>query len=268
MKHFITIIAILLVSFILVRRKHEMYTQVDRQKIHTVFTDYNDAATANLHKYLMFTILNELDDNTSGKLSNVNMLVDTLNIPRSAANAWTHYETVNEFDTMLETAYNSGESGLSVRDRMMLRAIALPGIDFTVDSPLYPITFTDENVPDYSSNVIQESGKTPKEMLLFCFKTYEIIVHAFDVSFQNGSGTGGTGLPPETIDYINSYLPDKYAPKFNRDDPTEFLSLLSATGSNLGDKMRWVYKALSLGPAYISRLAETKWKLDLSWTPT
>jgi hypothetical protein len=256
MKHFVTLVAILLVSFILVQRNHEMYTNDDRQKIHTVFTGYNAAATANLQKYLMFTILNELDGNTTGKISNVNMLVDTLNIPRTSANAWTHYETVNDFDTMLETAYNSGESGLSVRDRMVLRAIALPGIDFTIDSPLNPITFTSENVPDYSSNVIQESGKTPKEMLLFCFKTYEILIKAFDTL---------SGLTPEAIDYINSYLPDKYAPKFNRDSPTEFISLLSATDS---DKMRWVYKAISLGPAYIARLAETKWKLDLTWTPT
>lgn len=253
----------IILTVLILTRVREKYTTADRTKIYTLFTSagYTGTVLDNMRKYLIKVIINELEDDSANKLSNVNLLVDTLNTGRT--NPWTHYSTVNEFDTMLETAYTSGDSGLTARDRMVLRAIASPGIDMTLENLLAPITYTSEGVPDFSTTIINESGKTSKEMLLFCFKI-------IDKLMNERTPSAGTGVPwtPEIVDYINSYIPNSFTPKYDRNNPTELNRTFEPMSlSDVPTKGIWLWKAITLGPAYIANLAENKWRLDLDWTP-
>jgi len=246
------IIAMFIIFFLLIlNRYREKYTSTDRDKIHQVLSGYD---RINLIKYMNNTIINELENNTTGKLSNVNLLVDTLSTGRSTP--WAHYTTVEEFDTMLATAWKpAGESALSSRDRMVLRAIAMPGIDFTVDTPLNPITYTNEYVPDFSADIIRESGRSARDMLLFCFKAIEKI-------YNNQT----SGMTPEVVDFLNSYLPDTFSPKFDRNNIASVNDAFEGR-TGLDAKTIWIFKAMVLGPCYIAQLAENKWRLDLTWRP-
>ena len=253
----------IILTVLVLTRVREKYTYTDRNKIHQLFTGagYTGTTLDNIRKYLIKVIINELEDDTANKLSNVNLLVDTLNTGRT--NQWAHYATVSELDTMFETAYTSGESGLTARDRMVLRAIALPGIDMTVDSILAPITYTSEGVPDFSTTIINESGKTSKEMLLFCFKIVDKLLNE-----RNPSDGSGVPWTPEIINYINSYIPNSFTPKYDINNLTELNQTFEPmTIGDIPAKGIWLHKAVTLGPAYIANLAENKWRLDLDWTP-
>jgi hypothetical protein len=219
---------------------------------------YTGVTRDNMRRYLIKLIINELENDTTNQLSNVNLLVDTLNTGRT--NQWAHYTTVSELDTMFETAYTSGESGLTARDRMVLRAIASPGIEMTNESLLAPITYTSESVPDFATTIINESGKTSKEMILFCFKI-------IDKLFNEPAG-GGVPWTPEIIDYINSYIPNSFAPKYDINNTSELDQTFNTRSlSDVPAKGIWLLKAMTLGPAYLAKIAENKWRLDLDWTP-
>lgn len=61
-------------------------------------------------------------------------------------------------------------------------------------------------------------------------------------------------------------IPDKFSPKFDRTNPQAFPQALQSTTPD--EKTTWVWKAVSIGPAYITWLAENKWKLDVNWNPS
>jgi len=244
----------IILTVLILARVREKYTPADRNKVHDLFVSYTGTTRDNLQAYLITVIMNEILEDPVSKLSNVNLLVDTLNIGRT--NPWTHYPTVNDLDTMFETAYTSGESGLTARDRMILRAMTWPAIDISTSNPFVPLTYTSENVPDFAATIITESGKSAREMLMFCYVCIALLQ------------AGGTGvMTPEIIDYINSYLPDKFAPKYDTTYTGTFGSILDQPMASMDDKTKWLWKALLLGPAYIANLAENKWRLDLDWTP-
>jgi hypothetical protein len=67
------------------------------------------------------------------------------------------------------------------------------------------------------------------------------------------------------IDYINSTIPSKYTPKFDRTDTNFIQNVLESPTPN--ETTIWFIKALMIGPAYLAWLAENKWKLDLTWSP-
>lgn len=228
----------------------ELYTRDDGMTLTSYFHPrYLGTQSFNLTKYIIKTCLCELSDDTNNKLSNVNLLVDTLN---SNGFTFSHYSNVTEFDNVFDTAYNSGESGLSTRDRIILRAIAWPGVSLSTGELQLTFTYTSDGVPDYTSSLISESGKTTREMLAYCFTI-------LDKMFSVTETTQGTPWIPSTIDYINSTIPDKYSPKLDRTD-TDPLGNTSAASI-------WFQKALLIGPAYLTWLAENKWRLDLTWRP-
>jgi hypothetical protein len=164
---------------------------------------------------------------------------------------------------MFDTAYTSGESSLGNRDRLILRAFALPGVEFTRSfSMAVPVNYTADGVPDFTNTIISESGKTVKEMLQYCFTITDKLLSA--------RHTVDNPWTPETIDYINSTIPSKYTQKFNRTGQMAELSAVfnqNTDASQLNDTMIWFIKACMIGPAYLAWLAENKWKLDLTWTP-
>lgn len=236
----VALVFVFVFILLLLQLKKEKYTESDQVRFALYFKDNDDTA---LKRYIAKSIVNELDNNRDLELSNVNLIIDTLN----TSYIFNHYSSVAELDTMFETAYTSGESGLGTRDRMILRTFAWPGID----PYLSTFTYTSDGVPDFTSTTVTESGKTTKDLLKYCF----VIADAF-YDTENGTFT------PEVLNYINSVLPDKYAPKF------DLTTLQNAFNSPVPDeKTMWLFKALNIGPAYLGWLAKNKWKLDLNWNP-
>jgi hypothetical protein len=248
---------VVLVLILIWLNRRETYTDAQITSLDSFFKDrYRGVNADNLRKYIVKTILGvDISDDPSIGLSNVNLLVDTLN---SSGFTFTRFSDINELNTMFETAYTSGESGLGNRDRMILRTFAWPGTEITREfSRVIPVNYTSDGVTDFTSTIVSESGKTTKEMLQYCFVLVEKLV--------SGDPTTGNPWTPEVIDYINSTIPSKYTPKFDRTDTNFIQNVLESPTPN--ETTIWFIKALMIGPAYLAWLAENKWKLDLTWSP-
>lgn len=245
-------IFILLVVLILYLRK-EKYTMSDVAKIDAYF--HSDG----IKGYIVNSCLNEIGQTKDLELSNVNLLVDSIN--SSNGYTFTHYSNVSELDTMFETAYTSGESSLGSRDRMILRAFAYPGIEistsFKLSNSYTAFTYTADGVPDYTSTILSETGKTRRELLNYCFEVLSKLFSGYH---------GQNPWTPDVIDYVNSTIPDRYAPKFDRTNNMSVGIVFEATTVSTPAGI-WLMKALSVGPAYLAWLAENKWHLDLDWHP-
>jgi hypothetical protein len=245
-------IVITLVLFLIWVRQRESY--YSRIQFEPLYRRYSGVNGDNLKKYTIKSILGvDIGNDPSIGLSNVNLLVDTLN---SGGFTFTHFSDINELNTMFATAYTSGESGLGNRDRMILRAFAWPAVEITEGFiRVIPLNYTSDGVPDFTETIVSESGKTTKEMLQYCFMI-------LDKMLTSG---GENPFTPEVIDYINSTIPSKYTQKFDRTDNMSVFNAVQSSQPN--ETETWFVKALVIGPAYIARIAENKWKLDLSWTP-
>ena len=247
---------IVLVLILIWLNRRETYTDAQITSLDLFFIDrYTGVNADNLKKYIVKSILGlDIADDSSLGLSNVNLLVDTLN---SSGFTFTRFSDINELNTMFETAYTSGETGLGNRDRMILRTFAWPAVYLTRSfSRVVPINYTSDGVPDFTSTIVSESGKTTKEMLQYCFTIIDKMM---------STGEQVNPWTPEVIDYVNSTIPSKYTPKFDRTDNNFIQNVLESPTPN--ETTIWFIKALMIGPAYLAWLAENKWKLDLTWTP-
>jgi len=255
----ITGLIIILVLTLVWFRWSEKYTRDQAAALDSSFRDrYTSVNGDNLKVYTIKSILGvDIGDDPSIGLSNVNLLVDTLN---SNGFTFTHFSNISELNTMFDTAYTSGESGLGTRDRMILRSFAWPAVEITSqltsNASVLSLSYTSDGVPDFTSTIVSESGKTTKEMLQYCFT---IIDKLFS------SGNGQNPYTPDVIDYINSTIPAKYTQKFDRTDNMSVMNAIQSPSPN--DTTIWFMKALVIGPAYLAWLAENKWKLELTWTP-
>jgi hypothetical protein len=251
------LIVVLVLTLIWFNRK-EQYTQAQSSNLFSIFhgSRYTGSTADNLKAYTIKSILGvDIGDDSSIGLSNVNLLVDTLN---SNGFTFTHFSNINELNSMFETAYTSGESGLGTRERMILRTFAWPSVEIISEFSYYAISlnYTSDGVADFTNTIIAESGKTPKEMLRYCF-TF------IDKLFSTGEGSNP--YTPEVIDYINSAIPSKYTQKFDRTDNMSIQNALRSSTPN--ETEIWFIKALMIGPAYLAWIAENKWKLDPMWNP-
>jgi hypothetical protein len=255
MKRVIALAVISIIFILIWLTTREKYTQSQLSTLITAVRPPYNTADFNEQLFLHYVAniaFSEANDDRVNELSNINSLVDVINTGRP--NPLPHYATVDEINTMYDTAYVSGESGLSTRDRMILRAFVM----VSTILPPFPITYTSDGVPDWTSTIIAESGKTTIEMVLYCFG---ILVKLH----QTGIANAQQAYTPEFFDYLNSTIPDRFSPKYDRTDP---LSLINAMQSDTPDeKTTWFWKAVSIGPAYISWIAENKWKLDVNWRP-
>lgn len=234
-------------------KNKERYTDSEFAQVFAPFTTQQSTIDERLFiHYITNTVFSELNDDRVSELSNINSLVDVINTGRSTVFA--HYSNIDELNSMYDKAYDSTETSLSARDRMILRAIT-----FTASiKPPFPVTYTSDGVPDWTSAIITETGKTTKEMLLYCFT---LLVKLHDTNATSIQ----TAYTPEFYDYLNSTIPDKYSPKFERTNQSSFIDAMQAP--NPDEKSKWVWKALSIGPVYIAWLAENKWRFDLTWNP-
>jgi len=203
-------------------------------------------------KYSSLMFIKEIEEDTSAMLTNANLLIDVINRGRSS-NAYSQF-TLQELDTMTKTVYDSGESTLSARDRLFLRVLVVYSLTQITDIP-YVIIYNSEGVPEYYDTVIKESGKTTKEVLLYAFK----------LSNMAASNTTDNNPSFDGLDYtyLNSFIPARLSPNYNATTLVEALEGQSLITDPLA--VRFV-QLFTLGPAYIAKIAETKWKLDLTWT--
>jgi len=201
-------------------------------------------------KYSSLMFIKEIEEDKSTMLTNANHLIDVINRGRSS-NAYSQF-TLQELDTMTKTVYDSGESTLSARDRLFLRVLVVYSLSQITDIP-YVIIYNSEGVPEYYDTVIKESGKTTKEVLLYAFK------------LSNMAANSTTNNPWDGLDYtyLNSFIPARLSPNYN----ATTLAAALAPQTLITDPLlvRFV-QLFTLGPAYIAKIAETKWKLDLTWT--
>ena len=257
MKRILAGLVVVLIMVLIWLNRREQYTNDQITNLASIFTNrYRGTNRDNLKQYIVKSILGvDIGDDTSIGLSNVNLLVDTLN---SNGFTFTHFSDINELNKMFATAYDSGETGLGTRDRMVLRSFAWPAVDLTRSfSRGVPLNYTSDGVPDFTSTIVSESGKTTKEMLQYCFTVID--------KMMSGDPTTGNPWTPEVIDYINSTIPSKYTQKFDRTDNTSIETALNSPTPN--ETTIWFIKALMIGPAYLAWIAENKWKLDLTWSP-
>lgn len=250
------LVIVLVLTLVWFRWSEKYYTREQSSNLFSIYsTRYKGTDMDNIRKYTIKSILSvDIGDDPSAGVSNVNLLIDTLN---SNGFTFSHFSNVNELNSMFDTAYTSGESGLGTRDRMILRSFASPGIEATSQfSGVITFNYTSDGVPDFTSTIVEESGKTTKEMLQYCFTIV-------DKLFSNENGQNP--YTPEMIDYINSTIPSKYTQKFDRTDNMSVMNAMSAQSRN--DTTIWFMKALLIGPAYLAWIAENKWRLDLTWSP-
>ena len=209
----------------------------------------DDIPFTDVMKYSSLMFIKEIEEDTSTMLTNANLLLGVIN--RGRTNPCPPY-TSQELDTMTKTVYASGESTLSTRDRLFLRVLVVYSLSQITDIP-YVITYNSDGVPEYYDTVIKESGKTTKEVLLYAFK------------LSNMSASSTTGNPLDGLDYtyLNSFIPASLSPNYN----ATTLAAALAPQTLITDPLlvRFV-QLFTLGPAYIAKIAETKWKLDLTWT--
>jgi hypothetical protein len=251
---FISGLIIILVLTLVWFRWSEKYTSEQANALDSSFRDrYTSVNGDNMKKYIIKTIRSvDIGEDPSAGISNVNLLVDTLN---SNGFTFTHFSDINELNTMFETAYTSGESGLATRERMVIRSFAWAGVGIMGELPS-GVNYTSDGVPDFTSTIVAESGKTTKEMLQYCFTILDKLI---------SSGNGENPYTPEVIDYINSTIPSQYTPKFDRTDNMSIQNALRSSTPN--DATKWFTKALTIGPAYLAWLAENKWRIDFTWKP-
>jgi hypothetical protein len=200
-------------------------------------------------KYSSLMFIKEIEEDTTNMLTNANLLLDAIN--RGRANPYPQY-TLQELDTMTKTVYDSGESTLSTRDRLFLRVLVVYSLSQITDIP-YVITYNSDGVPEYYDTVIKESGKTTKEVLLYAFK----------LSNMAANSTTDNTLDGLDYTYLNSFIPARLSPNYNA---TTLAAALTPQTLNTDPLLVRFVQLFTLGPAYIAKIAETKWKLDLTWT--
>jgi hypothetical protein len=249
-KNLIIMVLVVLVLILVFRRSRSTYTVDQRSKIQkylpndvSVYTFISDMAIAQL--------------SGTDSLSSVNSMIDILNVNRPTP--FVKFTSEADIDTMFKTAYDSGEAGLADRERAILHVIGAlsvalayaPGEQFVV------VDFGADGKPSYTDEVVAESGKSIKDILTFGFNVIKVL-------YASHSGTRTTAGLDNVLSMINDILPSKYT-KYTSFEEIGREANNAATAPS--DRVKFFAKAWTIGAAYLSWLAENKWKLDLDWVP-
>jgi hypothetical protein len=198
-----------------------------------------------IQKYLIKVIRNQLEN--TDPLANVNALVNTFNQAiDDPLKKLTPYTKITEFDNLISNAYTSGDTSMTDRDRLVLRAIAWPNMTFFELESLLGTYTAPDGKADFTDTILSETGKPIGELFKFTYVLLDI------------------GFSPESIDYINSYIPSKYDPPFLRTNSDAVMTAMM----NKTDRGKFLTKLLTIPCIYIRWLVENKWKLDLTWRPS
>jgi hypothetical protein len=248
------LILVLVILLLIGRRRVSGYTQEEIDTIQDKLPIEGRQRQV-VQKYLIKVIRNQLEK--TDPLANVNALVDVFNIAiTDPVKKLPPYGTITDFDNLITNVYTSGEtSTMTERDRIILRAIAWPSMTIlNLDTVLDPYTAPDGKA-DFTDTIVSETGKSIEELFKFAYVLLEMLM---------SDSTQGQGFSPESIDYVNSYIPSKYDPPFVRTDPMNILEALA----NKTVRAKFLAKLLAIGSIYIKWMIENKWKLDLTWRPS
>jgi hypothetical protein len=161
------------------------------------------------------------------------------------------YTSESQLATMFDTASKNGESGLTFTDRYLLRYVTLVFILLfnNAQNALGQVTWDAQGKPSFADDVLSKNQTVQDNMKI----VFELIQSLF-------AGGGQGGMTQGAIDKINSILPANL---------TKFASVQdyqtrgsAKTVADTDPAVFFVMKYVMVGPAYLTWVAENKYKLD------
>jgi len=161
------------------------------------------------------------------------------------------YTSESQLATMFDTASKNGESGLTFTDRYLLRYVTLVFILLfnNAQNTLGQVTWDAQGKPSFADDVLSKNQTVQDNMKI----VFELIQSLF-------AGGGQGGMTQGAIDKINSILPANL---------TKFASVQdyqtrgsAKTVADTDPAVFFITKYIMVGPAYLTWVAENKYKLD------
>ena len=161
------------------------------------------------------------------------------------------YTSESQLATMFDTASKNGESGLTFTDRYLLRYVTLVFILLfnNAQNALGQVTWDAQGKPSFADDVLSKNQTVQDNMKI----VFELIQSLF-------AGGGQGGMTQGAIDKINSILPANL---------TKFASVQdyqtrgsAKTVADTDPAVFFITKYIMVGPAYLTWVAENKYKLD------
>ena len=249
----VLVLLVVIVLFLLFQKVVSSFTSTDVQTFQSNFT-YSDASQgiknsvdfylATLNEQPLMPIVNKiLSDNMANKnITPVQPLVQ--------------YTSESQITTMFDNASKNGESDLTFTDRYLLRYVTFIFIGLFNNSrnTLGQVSFDSQGKPSFADDVLSK-GQSVQDNMKFVF---ELIQSMFAGS---GESSLGGGVTQGAIDKINSILPANLTKFASVQDFNTKQSSTKDVGS-IDPAMLFVVKYVMVGPAYLSWVAENKYKLD------
>ena len=163
--------------------------------------------------------------------------------PKDIAQPIVPYTSDTQLATMFDTAYKNGESGLTFTDRVLLRALIFPYLEFVIYSK--PVTWDNNGKPSTADEVLLENESVQDNMK----KVFKLLS-----TFSQGGGP-----TQDDIMKINAILPSNLS-LFK--DPADYTTRMR---NNTDATLIHFIKYITIGPLYLQWLAETKYKLDMNF---
>ena len=160
------------------------------------------------------------------------------------------YTSESQLATMFDTASKNGESGLTFTDRYLLRYVTLVFILLfnNVQNALGQVTWDAQGKPSFADDVLSKNQTVQDNMKI----VFELIQSLF-------AGGGQGGMTQGAIDKINSILPANLT-KFA--SVQDFNTKHAKTVADIDPAVFFITKYIMVGPAYLTWVAENKYKLD------
>ena len=166
------------------------------------------------------------------------------------------YTSESQITTMFDNASKNGESDLTFTDRFLLRYVTLLFIQLFNNSrnTLGQVSFDSQGKPSFADDVLSKN-ETVQGNMKFVF---ELIKSLFG---QSGEGVKAGGVTQGAIDKMNSILPANLTKFASVQDFNTKQSSAKDVGST-DPAVLFVVKYIMVGPAYLSWVAENKYKLN------
>jgi hypothetical protein len=245
----VLILLAVVVLFLLLQKVVSSFTSSDVQALQSNFAYIDDTGgiknavdfyLATLNEQPIMPIVNKIlaDAMANTKLPPVQPLVP--------------YTSESQLATMFDTASKNGESGLTFTDRYLLRYVTLVFILLfnNVQNALGQVTWDAQGKPSFADDVLSKN-QTVQDNMKFVF---ELIQSLF-------AGGGQGGMTQGAIDKINSILPANLTKFASVQDFNTKQSSAKDVGTT-DPAVFFITKYIMVGPAYLTWVAENKYKLD------
>jgi hypothetical protein len=116
-----------------------------------------------------------------------------------------------------------------------------------VQGSIGPVTWDANGIPNFASQVLSSSMSVPDNMKFI---------------FQLVQNTNGYGITQDVITKINSVLPSSVSPFASTQDYQTRIETAPSPGASPDPTVVFAWKYIMVGPAYLSWVAQNKYKLD------